>query len=339
MEKKYNYYRGDRDAPEEKQLDFPKQSFLRNRPENYTPDAGLVEAVNLAILLNQPLLLTGDPGTGKTQLASHVAWELGLGDPLKFETRSTSLSKDLFYYFNSMGLFHAQHNATASKEAVDYITYNALGLAILRSNELSAIKHIVPETFVHPGPVKSVVLIDEIDKAPRDFPNDILNQVEDLYFRIPEIKNEIVRANPDKIPVTIITSNSEKNLPNAFLRRCIFYHIEFPDDNGKWLTKIALKRLRDLNPVNGKDKSVSDEFVADGVELFLMLNGSTDIRKKPATGELIVWLNALRKKTSTENPFTDTEQVMGCIGAIVKEVDDRNKAMKIVADWIKVKQY
>jgi hypothetical protein len=146
----------------------------QTKPEGYLADAGLVDAVNVALLLGQPLLLTGEPGTGKTQLAYSLAWELGLDEPLKFETKSTSTASDLFYTYNALGHFHAAQCGEGSRRALDYLTYNALGIAILRANDESAVRAYLPDDFRHGGRRRSVVLIDEIDKAPRDFPNDLL---------------------------------------------------------------------------------------------------------------------------------------------------------------------
>ena len=158
-----------------------------------------------------------------------MAEELGFGEPLKFETKSNSSSRDLFYYYDTVGRFHAAQTREDTASPLDYITYNALGAAILRANEIDHVKDWLPPDFFHPGKSRSVVLIDEVDKAPRDFPNDILNEIEHLYFRVPELGNIQIRAPKDMQPLVVITSNSEKHLPDAFLRRCIFYHIAFPE--------------------------------------------------------------------------------------------------------------
>src|SRR5262249_52414736 len=173
----------------------------QTKPEGYLADAGLVDAVNVALLLGQPLLLTGEPGTGKTQLAYSLAWELGLDEPLKFETKSTSTASDLFYTYNALGHFHAAQCGEASRRALDYLTYNALGIAILRANDESSVRAYLPDDFRHGGRRRSVVLIDEIDKAPRDFPNDLLNEVEAMYFRIPELSNALIAAHPAMHPI------------------------------------------------------------------------------------------------------------------------------------------
>ncbi len=180
------------------------------KPENYLADSGLVDACNVALLLGQPLLLTGEPGTGKTLFAYSLAWELGFDEPLKFETKSTSTARDLFYTYDTLKQFQDAQSRIADRSPLDYLTYNALGTAILRTREKSEIENFVPRDFVHPGKKRSIVLIDEVDKAPRDFPNDILNELEHLYFRVPELGNVEIEANPELQPIVVITSNSEK---------------------------------------------------------------------------------------------------------------------------------
>ena len=163
-------------------------------PAGYLPDKGLVDAVNVALLLGQPLLLTGEPGTGKTQLAYSLAWELGFDVPLIFETKSSSTARDLFYGYDTLSRFHAAQTGEGSNASLDYLTWHALGIAILQSRPLTDVEQWLTKDFLYNGPRRSVVLIDEIDKAPRDFPNDLLNEVENLYFRVPELGNARIAA-------------------------------------------------------------------------------------------------------------------------------------------------
>ena len=141
--------------------------------------------------MRRPLLLTGEPGTGKTQCANYLNWKLGYGpEALHFQAKSTSTARDLFYTYNTIGRFHAAQTKEGSQDSVDYIKYNALGEAILRANPVDAVKKWLPKDFIHAGtPMQSVVLIDEVDKAPRDFPNDVLSEIETMRFRIPEFDN------------------------------------------------------------------------------------------------------------------------------------------------------
>lgn len=210
--------------------ELPKSRRSGWKPEGYLPDPGLADALRVALVLRKPLLLTGEPGTGKTECAAYLAWKLGYGEPLAFEAKSVSEAKDLFYTYDTLGRFHAKEEGKAAPDARTFIHFNALGEAILRTLAGDAVADVVPPGWEHGAPRQSVVLIDEIDKAPRDFPNDLLNEVDRLYFRIPELGNRIKRAAEGLEPVLVITSNSEKNLPPAFLRRCVYYHIPFPKE-------------------------------------------------------------------------------------------------------------
>src|ERR1041384_4238457 len=133
----FPYYTGN---PLNRRADKPAQlpgsrRARQTAPAGYIPDTGLVDAVNVALFLGQPLLLTGEPGTGKTQLAYRVAWELGFDAPLLFETKSTSTARDLFYTYDALRRFHAAHTGQGSQDNRDYLTFNAFGLAILFAND------------------------------------------------------------------------------------------------------------------------------------------------------------------------------------------------------------
>ena len=201
-------------------------------PAGYLPDQGLVDAVNVALILRQPLLVTGEPGTGKSQLAASVAYQLGLDPPLCFETKSTTIARDLFYSFDNIGRFRAAQTAGASANPRLFLAFNALGLAIVLANSPEVAGPVLPPDFKHHGRRRSVVLIDEIDKAPRDFPNDILNEIERLYFRIPELGDAQVSAEPDYRPVVIMTSNSEKTCRTHFRAAASSTASPFPTTNG-----------------------------------------------------------------------------------------------------------
>jgi MoxR-like ATPase len=291
----------------------------------YLPDKGLVDAVNVALLLGQPLLLTGEPGTGKTDLAYHLSHTLGLGDPLKFETKSNSAARDLFYTYDAVGHFRAGQAGQAAS-ALSFLRWNALGEAILRSNEKKAVESWLPAGFEHTGAKRSVVLIDEIDKAPRDFPNDLLNEVEHLYFRVPELGNEKFEANPAYRPILVLTSNSEKHLPEAFLRRCIYYDIEFP--TGQRLVDIVFNRV-------SKFKDENAALLVEGISLFEQLRKS-GLRKAPATAELIGWLTALhRMGAQLDQPLrAQSEKLDQSLSALIKNKEDQEAAKTIVREWI-----
>lgn len=326
---KYSFYSGD-GTRQESDLPVALPNSLRSQlftPGNYIADSGLKDACNVALLLGQPLLVTGEPGTGKTQLAYSLAWELGLERPLKFETKSTSIARELFYTYDALKRFQDVQIRVVSTKLLDYITFQALGLAILRTRDPDEVKGLLPSEVLHSQKVRSVVLIDEVDKAPRDFANDLLNELELMYFRIPELGNEKIAADPKLQPIVIITSNSEKDLPDAFLRRCIYYNIPFPKTER--LAEIVANRLG-INPGN------SSPFLQAALSLFYKLRSpQSSLRKKPATAELLGWLIILQKfDLESENPLIQPEVVFGTLSSLIKTAEDQEKAKKIVEQWI-----
>ena len=326
----FPYYKGhgkQRNQDGYKDLPYPRRD-LQNCPEHYYSSDRLAKAVNVSLLLGQPLIVTGAPGSGKTQLAYRIAWELGFDQPLKFNTKSTSIARDLFYYFDSLARFHDQEN----KPPKEFITYHALGMAMILANHPSDVKKIVP-TFMaeHLKPKRSVVLIDEIDKAPRDFPNDILNELESMDLHIPELNNAILRVPEEHHPVIIMTSNSEKNLPDAFMRRCVYFHIQFP--NEELLQKIAENRLKDLAKYNQRISPRSKHFITDAIDLFIKLRDA-GLKKKPATSELLVWLQTLQTQSNTENPVVDDPIILlSSLSALIKNKEDFTLAEGVIKKW------
>lgn len=308
-------------------------------PAGYVPDQGLVDAVNVALLLGQPLLLTGEPGTGKTQLGYHVAWELGLPAPLRFDTKSTSTARDLFYTYDVVGRFHGGQTGSGTQSPWDYLTFNALGKAILYGMDPAQVSSAIPPEVR--GRIKpegssndssqNIVIIDEVDKAPRDFPNDILNELEEMKFRIPEIEN--IQLGNDACgkttrPILIITSNSEKHLPDAFLRRCIYYDIPFPPS--ETLKLIIEGRV-------GKSVSVGSEFLANALDIFYKLREPTvGLNKKPSTAELLNWLILMRRAGGElENPIREKPEVLtSSLTTLIKTAEDQDKGRAAVSDWL-----
>jgi MoxR-like ATPase len=284
-------------------------------PDRYYADEDLQSAVNTALLLGQPLLLTGRPGCGKTQLGKAVAYALGYRH-FKFDTKSTSQAKDLFYLFDVVGRFQAHHFGE-SADPRNFIRFHALGLAILLSHPRQDVEKVLPlSKGLGDDEIlgsdwgegcRSVVVIDEVDKAPRDFPNDILNEVEQLSFTIPEMEGYRVPPPQTFRPFVVLTSNSEKQLPDAFLRRCVYYHIQEPKQER--LLDIVAARLgpsRFDGAVTvaegnrfGLDRT--DELVKSAVDFFVTLrDGATlqdgslvTLKKPPGIAELLNWLQAL----------------------------------------------
>ena len=313
----YPYYSSQRLTPPDQPVKLPAPDYENkmNDPKGYLPDEDLVAAVNVALMLGKPLLLTGEAGTGKTQLAYHLAHQLGL-PTLKFETKSNSNSKDLFYYYDHLRHFQSAQTKVGSQNSQDYITYNALGLAILRANPYDKIKQWVNQAFEQHTATRSVVLIDEIDKAQRDFPNDILNEIEGMYFKIPELDNAKIEADKSMRPVVILTSNSEKHLPAAFLRRCVYYHIPFPDDAR--LTEIIEQRF-------GKPA-----FLVQALDIFDRLRKSS-LQKKPATAELLDWLQVLTERyREQQNLLQDKQALKNTLFVLVKTQEDRETAYQLI---------
>ena len=213
-------------------------------PAGYFAGEELVDAVNTALLLGKPLLLTGRPGTGKTDLAQRIAWEFGLGPVLRFEAQSLSEANDLFYRFDLVRHVAASHTARpaehgepASADPRRFISFGPLGKAVLRNHphhpdHQSVWHRAFPDQPVPQSGQRSVVLIDEIDKASRDFPNDLLNAIERLRVPLRDLGDRqhltVDKERPDLRPIVIVTSNLERDLPDPFLRRCVFFDIADP---------------------------------------------------------------------------------------------------------------
>ena len=280
-------YRGDGSVIEGSAPFFERVESLDD-PRHYVAEPGLRDAVNVAITLGIPLLVTGEPGTGKTQLAWSVAHELGLGEPLVFSAKTTSLAQDLFYRYDALGHFRQSRFGGEDAPVMKFVDFEALGIATLMMMNPADANPYLPRRYQNLGPRRAVVLIDEIDKAPRDLPNDILREIETMTFRVKEAGLEFPpegMADPRYRPIVIITSNSEKNLPDAFLRRCAFFHISFPDKS---------RLIEIVNRKFGKTRWFTPQRVTDAVDKFTLVR-NLNLRKPPATAEFLAWMHILRE--------------------------------------------
>lgn len=309
----------DEEMPPERWRNLPAPAMARvTGPEHYVPHEALIDAINTALALGQPLLVTGEPGCGKTELGDYIAWKLGLGRALRFDAKTDMQARDLFYTFDTVARFHAAQDREASVAPVRFITYNALGEAIIRASKPGIYAKWLPQEFEHKEQRRSVVLIDEIDKAPRDVPNDLLAEMVEPRFRIPELQNVTIRAEEAFRPILVLTSNSEKALPEAFLRRCIYYHMPFPNPNT--LRTIVASRIVDLPP--------NSNLVGDSIAVVQHLWEKRSLRKRPGTAELLGFLLALRSIgfTPTSRLPDDPRWVTPAKVTLFKMRDDQERA-------------
>ncbi|MDR0876125.1 MAG: MoxR family ATPase [Clostridiales Family XIII bacterium] len=226
---------------------------------DYVVSGELSSAVNVAIALEKPLLIKGEPGTGKTMLAQSVARALNM-ELIVWSVKSTTKAQDGLYLYDTVQrLYDAQFGEGDVKNIGSYIRPGKLGQAFASEKQV-------------------VLLIDEIDKADLEFPNDLLWELDRMEFYIPETR-QTVRAK--KRPIVIITSNAEKELPDAFLRRCIFHYIAFP----------GAEKMAEIVRVHYPD--LEDRLLAEAMESFYRIRSVRDLQKKPGTSELLDWLQAL----------------------------------------------
>jgi len=260
--------------------------FLRFRgTARYIASPALVDAVNCAIALERPLLLKGEPGTGKTVLAQHIAEGLGL-PLLTWHIKSTSKAMEGLYVYDTVQRLNDSRFGTGDVADIRrYIKLGPLG-----------------RTFA--AEERHVLLIDEVDKADLEFPNDLLRELDEMRFSIVETGEEIVAR---QRPIVAITSNNEKELPDAFLRRCIFYYIEFPDVP-------LMRKILDVHHPH-LDAKLLDQVLIK----FYWLREQSELRKKPSTSELIDWITALLRSGVTLDKL---EAHIPFVGALLKKEQD-----------------
>jgi MoxR-like ATPase len=284
--------------------DLPETRVIEGvvvQKEPYIAGKDLRDAINLAIALGRPLLLQGDPGTGKTRLAYAVAYALRL--PLEEAyVKSTSRAQDLLYTYDAVRrLYDVQVSEERGPEVRDYIHLGPLGRAIERAEHGK----------------KSVVLIDEIDKADIDFPNDLLRELDQLTFEIAEIPgavHAVPASRPDLRPVVIVTNNEEKTLPAAFLRRCVFHYIEFPS---------KIEQLDEILALHGIGNV---ELRSEAIDVLLELR-ELDLNKTPGLSELLDWVGYLQ---AVEMPPERVSE-LPYLGALIKQRADELRVRKQLA--------
>ncbi len=227
---------------------------------SYLTSEALESAVNVALALERPLLVKGEPGTGKTLLAEAIAEGLGMR-LLRWHVKSTTRAQDGLYVYDTVQrLYDSRFNDGDVKDIKRYIKLGPLGQAFAAEERV-------------------VLLIDEVDKADLEFPNDLLHELDRMRFFIAETGEEIVAK---QRPVVIITSNNEKELPDAFLRRCVFHFIDFPE-------KSLMKEI-----VAVHHPKLEESLVDQAINTFFQIREMRRLRKRPSTSELIDWISALK---------------------------------------------
>ena len=252
---------------------------------SYVVSSDLLRIVNISIALEKPLLIKGEPGTGKTQLAQAISEALGK-KLIIWNIKSTTKAQDGLYVYDTVQrLYDSQFGGEGVDDIKKYIKLGKLGEAFSSDEQV-------------------VLLIDEIDKADLEFPNDLLWELDKMEFYIPETKETIAAK---KRPIVIITSNAEKELPDAFLRRCIFHYIAFP--NQAMMTDI----------VHAHYDNIEDNLLEMAMRAFYKVRDLPTVAKKPSTSELLDWLQALRlggvdpEKIEEELPYA---------GILLKKTED-----------------
>lgn len=253
--------------------------------QSYLTNPALEAAVQCATVLEKPLLVRGEPGTGKTLLAEAIAEALGL-DLITWHVKSTTRAQEGLYHYDTVQrLYDSRFGDHDVRDIRDYIHLGPMGQAFRADQRV-------------------VLLIDEIDKADLEFPNDLLHELDRMRFTIPETGETVEAVHR---PIVVITSNAEKELPDAFLRRCVFHFIDFPDAD--LMSRIVGVHHPDL------DQQLLDQALA----AFYKVRGMDRIRKKPSTSELVDWIAMLRLAQPDAVELSDSTPFLGTL--LKKEQD------------------
>ncbi len=262
-----------------------------NGTENYIATEDLTVAVNAAVTLQRPLLVKGEPGTGKTMLALEVARALGV-PILEWHIKSTTKAQQGLYEYDAVSrLRDSQLGDARVKDIANYIRRGKLWEAF--------------EADVRP-----VLLIDEIDKADIEFPNDLLQELDRMEFYVYETGETIKARNR---PIVIITSNNEKELPDAFLRRCFFHYIRFPDAE-------TMRQIVDVHFPN-----IKSHLVSEALQIFYDIRDVPGLKKKPSTSELLDWIKLLLNEDITAETLRESDPrklIPPLAGALIKNEQD-----------------
>lgn len=259
--------------------------------KDYVASEELMAAIDIAIALEKPLLIKGEPGTGKTMLAEAISQSMGK-ELYIWNIKSTTKAQDGLYVYDTIQrLYDSQFGEEGVDDIAHYIKLGKLGEAFKADKQV-------------------ILLIDEIDKADLEFPNDLLWELDKMEFYIHETR-ETIKAK--ERPIVIITSNAEKELPDAFLRRCIFHYITFPDRDQ--MTEI----------VHAHFENLEENVLKNALDTFYWIRSIKDVRKKPSTSELIDWIRALT--ISGIDPEHLREQ-LPFLGVLLKKDEDLEAVKK-----------
>lgn len=253
--------------------------------DNYVVTPELMNSVNVSIALEKPLLIKGEPGTGKTMLAEAIAEALDMKLIIWGIKSTTKAQEGLYVYDTVQRLYDSQFGEGDVADIKQYIKLGKLGEAFTADQQV-------------------VLLIDEIDKADLEFPNDLLWELDKMEFYINETKQTIKTKSR---PIVIITSNAEKELPDAFLRRCIFHYIEFPD----------AEKMEEIVKVHYGD--IDRKLCEKAMDAFYEIREMKELQKKPSTSELLDWLQALMISGVNINKIKDE---MPFVGVLLKKNQD-----------------